>query len=192
MFVGLTREICQKAWEIVEPSTAHAADMGIITDWAGTIVVLDPRNGDVLFQDRVRRPHPKADTIDEIALAKAKVSWDTGLTSRQVQQNAPHLYRTGMTKWGGSAVENGLIVAFSGVQAVFDEAIAWSVLKWIIALCQHEMTKPDGVMASAVSFIGGVSPADIAMEFDAAGAEVEHRMAAGHNFVGHSTAHDIW
>jgi hypothetical protein len=70
-----------------------------------------------------------------------------------VQQNAPHLYQPGWTKWGGSAVEYKLVVAFSGVEAVFDEAISWSMMAWLLAMCRHEMTKPDGVMASDNAFL---------------------------------------
>jgi hypothetical protein len=153
MFTGLTEEICRQAWEIVKPSIAKAANAGIINKEAGTIVVLNPHNGEVLFIARVDDGYEDAGKYDVIARAKAVVSWETGLTSRQVQQDAPHLYHPGMTKWGGSAVENKLVVAFSGVQAVFDEGISWMVLNWIISICQNEMTKPDGVMASNNSFI---------------------------------------
>ncbi len=154
MYAGLTEEICTAAWDIVLTTVEYAYERGITNKLAGTIVVLDPYTGTVLFKCRVDQNHPDAEKYDEIALAKAQVSWETGLPSRQVQQEAPHLYRPGMTKWGGSVIENKLVVAFSGVQAVFDEAIAASMLAWIIALCRHEMTKEGGVMASDSSFIG--------------------------------------
>lgn len=50
------------------------------------------------------------------------------------------------------------MVAFSGVQAVFDEAIAGTMLRWIVALCQDEMTREGGVMDSDTSFIGELPP----------------------------------
>lgn len=155
MFAGITAEICRVAWQICLPSVTTAANMGVTNKRAGTVVVLDPWSGDVLFQARVDDDHPDKEKYDEIALAKAVVSWQTGLDSRKVQQDAPHLYQPGMTKWGGSAVENKLVVAFSGVQAVFDEGISWMMLNWIISFCQNEMTKQDGVMASEGSFIEG-------------------------------------
>lgn len=158
MYAGLTYEICAKAWDTVLPSVNNAFDRGITNKEVGTIVVLDPSSGLVLFQRRVYENHPDAKKYDQIALAKARVSQETGLPSRQVQQEAPHLYRPGMTKWSGSVVEHKLVVAFSGVQAVFDEAIAASMLAWIIALCRHEMTKEGGVMASDSSFIGEAIP----------------------------------
>lgn len=97
MFTGLTREICETAWEICLPSLAQAAKLGVSNKLAGTIVVLDPWTGECLFSGVVDLDHPDKLKYDEIALAKARVSWETGLTSRQVQQDAPHLYRPGMT-----------------------------------------------------------------------------------------------
>lgn len=179
MFTGLTPSICKEAWNVARASAVFAAAAGITNHEAGTIVVLNPADGTVLFQERLAVGGPNPERYDTNALAKAQLCWKTGLPSRVVQQSAPHLYRPGMTKWGGGVVENGLVVAFSGVQAVFDEAIAWSVLAWIVAMCQDEMTKPGGVMDEESSFIGGMSPDEIAMAFDAAGAEAERRMA-GH------------
>lgn len=160
MFTGLNAEICRDAWVMCNASIVAAAHLGTTNKLAGTIVVLDPWSGEIMFQARVddRRPlkpeyEEVAQKYDAIALSKARVGWQTGLTSRQVQQDAPHLYLSGMTKWGGSAIENKLVVAFSGVQAVFDECIAWNMLKWIIAICQNEMTKPDGIMASESAYI---------------------------------------
>lgn len=155
MYAGLTRDICMQAWEIMLPSIVQAAATETINKEAGTLVVLNPWNGEVLFMGRVDDNHPHREKYDEIALAKARVSWETGLSSREVQQNAPHLLKPGMTKWGGSAIEFKLVVAFSGVQAIFDEAISWSVLAWILGICRNEMTKEDGVMMSDESFIMG-------------------------------------
>jgi len=154
-FTGINKEICQTAWDLALPSVRRAAQAGVVNKLAGTIVVLHPKTGELYFVSLINLGHPDAAKFTGIAEAKAKVSWETGLPSRVVQQSAPHLYQPGWTKWGGSAVENGLVVAFSGVQAVFDEAISWQVLKWIVALCQHEMTKEQGVMASGSSYIDG-------------------------------------
>lgn len=159
-YVGLTDTICQVAWEIIKPSIIRAAELNVTNKLAGTIVVLEPWTGDVLFQARVDNDHPDAEVYDKIALTKANVTWATKLPSRVVQQSAPHLYLVGMTKWGGAVIENGLVVSYSGVQPVYDEANSWSQLKWIIALCQNEMTKPGGVMETDGSFIGDLPPVD--------------------------------
>ena len=153
MYSGLSTDICRQAWEIVLTSIEQGAASEVLNKQAGTIIVLDPYTGEVIFRDRVDENHSDSGKYDQIADAKARVSWETGMPSRTVQQDAPHLYKPDMTKWGGAVVEHKLVVAFSGVQAVFDEAIAWSMLAWIFALCRNEMTKPDGVMASDSSYI---------------------------------------
>lgn len=159
-YTGLTTEICKKAWDIVSVTADAAHEDGVTNKFAGTIVVcglpgtFPDCDFDVVFMADAAPDHPSREKYAEIAVEKATVSQKTGLPSRKVQQDAPHLYRPGMTKWGGSVIENGLIVAFSGVQAVFDEAIAGTMLRWIVALCQNEMTMPGGVMESESSFIG--------------------------------------
>lgn len=160
-FAGVTTEICEIAWELTLPSLTKSSDIGVTNKPkpTGTVVVLDPRTGAVLFQARANEDHPDAEKYDEIALAKATVTVETGLPSRKVQQDAPHLYEAGQTKWGGSAIQDGLIVAFSGVQAVFDEAISKNMIAWIIAICQDEMTRSGGVMDSESSFLGEGVPA---------------------------------
>lgn len=155
VFEGVSPYICQLAFEACRPAIQAAAEMGLINKHAGTLIVLNPSTGAVLFEEVIDETHPSANKYSEIAGAKAFVSWETGLPSRVVQQEAPHLYEDGMTKWGGAVIEHKLVVAFSGVEAVFDEAIAWMVLSWILGICRHEMTKPDGVMAADYSFIGG-------------------------------------
>lgn len=154
MFTGISKEICEMAWQIVLPSITRAAGIGVSNKLAGTVVVLDPWSGELLFTAQVNPEHPDAEKYDEIAAAKAAISWEAKLPSRKVQQDAPNLYRIGMTKWGGAVIENNQVVSFSGVQAVFDEAIAWSMLKWIVAMCQHEMTREGGVMERKSSYIG--------------------------------------
>lgn len=159
MYKGLGVDNCELAWKITEQTVLHAAKITVANKRAGTIVVCTPRTisgseFDVAYMANVAPDHPDSEKYAHIALEKAKVSWKTGLPSRKVQQDAPFLYTEGMTKWGGSVIENGLIVAYSGVQAVFDEAIAGTMLRWIVALCQDEMTREGGVMDMNTSFIG--------------------------------------
>ena len=168
MYNGLSEEICQKAWNITKQSVLFAHAGGVTNRYDGTIVVCYPRLADdsgmgmdfILIED-IDPESPDREKYERIATTKAEVSWKTGLSSRKVQQDAPFLYEPGMTKWGGSVVENGLVVAFSGVQAVFDEAIAGTMLRWIVALCQDEVTREGGVMDSDSSFIGGMSSEEL-------------------------------
>ena len=160
----LTPEMCHKAWYTIEVAVDAAADDGMINKFAGTIVVLDPTSGgnadsSVLFKKTLSRDHENAAKYEEFALAKARLSHRTGRSSRDIQVNAPHLFKepysheVGDLKWGGSVVREGLIVAFSGVEAVFDEMIAGWMADALIAMCRHEMTRPDGIMASDDSYI---------------------------------------
>lgn len=169
MYTGLTRGICATAWDMIVPAIGTAAQMDVTNKHEGTIFVLDPTKlfvgQEALPTDAVLYAEVVGGAENEkyttIAEAKAYVSWRTGLPSRVVQQQAPHLFVPGMTKWGGSVVRDGLVVAFGGVQAVFDEMISGWMADAIIALCRDEMTKPDGVMADSGSFIeasGHLSP----------------------------------
>ncbi|NTW62397.1 hypothetical protein HGB25_03250, partial [Candidatus Saccharibacteria bacterium] len=85
------------------------------------------------------------------ARAKAEVTWATRRPSREVQQTAPHLYEAEDTKWGGSVIREDLIVAFSGVQAIFDEMIAGWLADAIIALAREQM---ELIMAHDGSYVG--------------------------------------
>jgi hypothetical protein len=158
MYEGLSGSICETAWDMVLPAVERAAANGITDGHRGTIVVLDPT---VPYASGVAVPVIyRSDILDghtplysEFATAKAAISWRTGLSSREVQQTSPHLYRRGDIKWGGSVFRDGLIVAFSGVQAVLDEMIAGWMADALLGLCREAMTSPVGVMASGDSYL---------------------------------------
>ena len=63
-------------------------------------------------------------SYQDFAQAKARISWRTGLSSREVVMCKPHLLVKGDTILWGSVVFNGVIVAVSGVQPHFDEMFA--------------------------------------------------------------------
>ena len=155
-FAGVSPSTCATAWRLIQPSVDAAAADGTISRRAGCMVVLAPAPTpvDPLFVGVVSDgPDPELYLLH--ALAKAHVSQVTGLSSRAVQQDSPHLYHPGMTKWGGSVVRRGLVCAFSGVQPEFDEMFAGWMADAVIALCRHAMTRPDGVMDSSESFLAG-------------------------------------
>jgi hypothetical protein len=150
-FIGLTAEICSTAWEVIYPAIERAAAIGLTERRAGCMVVLPP-----VPATHVRTaegPEPmfvgllEGTTAPELysthARAKARVSWLTGLSSRQVHHTSPHLYRPDMTKWGGSVVRDGLICAYSGVQPIFDEMIAGWMADTVIAYCRYAMSPPE-------------------------------------------------
>lgn len=160
MFTGIDEDICAYAWELLQPSIKNLAEFGVTNKHAGVVIVLDP---DEPYSDSIGIPILFGDSVsdqdyekyNEIACAKALVSWRTGLPSSLVQTEFPYLYREGDTKWGGSTVDaGGLVVAFSGVQAVYDELISEWMASTIRALCRNEMTRPGGVMEHDSSFLG--------------------------------------
>ncbi len=149
----LTGKMCLKAWEAVEAAVVVAADTGIANKCAGTVVVLDPQTDEPLFAADVDVKHPDAEKYRVIAHAKAELSARTGMSSRDVQQNAPHLYEDGDVKYGGSVWRDGLVVAFSGVQAVIDEAFAGMMADLLVGMCQDKVTRKGGIMDSDLIFI---------------------------------------
>jgi hypothetical protein len=173
-FTGLTNEMCVNAFEIACNGLYVAYDLGVANKYAGTIVVInpfilpsssDPSMVDLdevrraaLFISRVNEAHADVEKYDELALVKARDMWVLnhffGITSnRDIQQNYPHLYRPGMTKWHGGTCRDGIVIGFSGVQGNYDEAMVEMVSTWLTAMCREEMTKPDGVMASDSAYI---------------------------------------
>ena len=173
-FTGLTEALCERAMCIIRPSMYGAMDDAIVKRHQGCLVVLDPKvprepkyktwsldpqdpfEELVLYQRHIGYARDWDGPYDKVARAKAYASWKTGLPAQLIQQWAPYLYEEGWTKWGGSDVGNGgLVVAFSGVEAYFDQMFAEMMLAAIKAVCLHELFKPDGVMANPdITFLG--------------------------------------
>ncbi|MDQ3123248.1 MAG: hypothetical protein M3Q14_01005 [bacterium] len=133
MFAKIDVRICADAWAMIFPAIRQKFTNDVIDKLRGAIIVLDPRPPE---EDHANEKYPVlyqativSSATDEkyvrIATSMALASLKTGLPSCRIQQEYPNLYEEGDTKWGGSTVDpDGLIVAFSGVQAVFSEMIA--------------------------------------------------------------------
>jgi hypothetical protein len=149
----LSYPLCCVAWEMTQTAVKWAAEVGITNKLNGTLVVFTPDSEVPFFRiNLIRDADPK---YFDIATRKGIVSLRTGLPSSMVQTQYPYLYKEGDTKWGGSTVmPGGVVVAFSGVQAVFDEMIAEWMASAIRALSRNEMTREGGVMASESAIIG--------------------------------------
>ncbi len=76
---------------------------------------------------------------DEIATSKASITGRTGLPSRIVQLEKPHLLLPGDTLYWGSWIEGDYLVAASGVQSYFDEY--FSKMALYLALAMNENTR---------------------------------------------------
>lgn len=174
-YPGITSQSCADAFRIACRSLSEAADMKVANKYAGTLVVVNPFavpssfdpskvgleevRQSALFERRVREDYEDAAKYDVIALTKVRDLWvlrhllGPNFTGRDIQQNFPHMYRSGMTKWHGGICRAGVPMAFSGVQGNFDEAFTMTVAVWLEAGAREEMTRIGGVMAGQSSYI---------------------------------------
>ena len=110
------------------------------------IVVLDP-NGEILLERGIGPEATNAEFAENmqafgaVARSKAAIHYRTGRPSREVHDRAPHLLLVGDTVYGGSASYEGLIVAGSGVQDYFDEAISALLAATLWGLIKEQQAK---------------------------------------------------
>lgn len=123
----LTESIAQEAIGMVYPMFQAAAQKKQVKRDQLHIVVMNPcltYDSGASFQDAILveagwgNPPEK---YQAIAFQKAEVSWRTGLPSLIVQQVYPYLLTASNTKWGGSWVHQGIVVACSGVEEFMDQ-----------------------------------------------------------------------
>lgn len=145
MFSGLTRELVSEAVEILRP-TIEAFLQSTRTGGRPNLhlVVLQPGEAVFLYETSFgNNPRTWKHDFDDFARAKALICQRTGLVGRTVLNDAPWLLKKGDTRYVGGVIENGLVVAVSGVQDHFDEMISWLVLSTIQGLCRDEVAKID-------------------------------------------------
>lgn len=105
------------------------------------MLVLKPGTEEVLFErtfgadDSDDWDHP----YDKIALSKAQICQRTGISSRDVRNDAGWLIETGDTLYVGAVIENGLVVGASGLQDHFDEMVCRVIIATIQALVRHQI-----------------------------------------------------
>lgn len=120
------------------------------------IVIMDPGKpfgSGVTFEDAILCNLSYGNPSEEyalIALEKAEVTWRTGLPSHVVEQQAPHLLKARNTKWGGSAIHEGIVVACSGIEWYLDQLFSQIIAATCAALAIGEMEK---VMKSDATFM---------------------------------------
>jgi len=114
------------------------------------IVVLDPlapHDGGferaILHEHSINRERWDADYA-AFARAKAQLSWRTGMDSHRVQALAPHRLEPGDTLLWGSVCLDGIVVAVSGMQAWYDEALALTVAAFLRALAKGRAVRAAG------------------------------------------------
>lgn len=138
----LDRALAEQALDLAQPLIEHAiAQPGISGERVLHVVVADP-DGRASFDEAVLAersfgaPPPWGADYRGFARAKARLAWRTGLDTRLVHQQSPHLLRAGDTLLWGSALREGILVASSGAHPWFDEALCGSVLELLRALAQ--------------------------------------------------------
>lgn len=139
-----TEELAREAVGLVVSAIANA---GIVfakrSD--GHLVILDPHvsrdvEPRILYEMSFGNPKRWEHPYDEIARAKARLSFRTGQNTRIVATEEPWLFREGDTKYVGSVVSgpsNLLVVAFSGAEDYVDEMYSHWVAAAIQAVCRR-------------------------------------------------------
>ncbi|AJC22391.2 hypothetical protein [Pandoraea pulmonicola] len=150
------REAAIEALELLMPTLLSAMHNDTVSQSGCLhIVVMDPAMGpDVAtFEESIlyelSLPDRKQWDADygAYARAKARVSWLTGKDSRVVQLCEPHRLRRGDTNLWGSVAQHGIVVAVSGAQPHFDEALAGCVAHCLRAVAQHRANRTSETLA---------------------------------------------
>ena len=106
---------------------AEAAPLPILFEWYS--------------EDRANWPDWDGMKFDDFAKAKARITWRTGKSSREVALMQPYLLKTGDTSLWGSDITNGVISAASGVKPNFDEMFSRINNAAMIAEAHHYADK---------------------------------------------------
>jgi len=116
----------------VRPSIQHAINKENVNKSHMHVVVLQPgvpyvEGADlpILFEVSFGEMEDwEVKSYKECAYGKARLSWRTGLSSREVVLTKPHLLLPGDCRLWGSSVYGGVVTGISGVQPFFDEMFA--------------------------------------------------------------------
>lgn len=135
----LTKNLAEQAFDLVRPAI-EAFLSSKFADGRRSLhlVMLKPGTMSILHEESFGEGEDKwRNRHDEIALAKARLCFRTGMVARTVLTDAPWLFEEGDTRFPGGVIENGLVVAASGLKDHFDELFSWMVLSAIQALCRE-------------------------------------------------------
>ena len=146
----LTKEVVERALGMIKPGIEALikSEKKVVL----YLVVLDPAESKagaktVLWEgaigDSDRKKWPR--DYCHFAHSKAELTLRTGLPAHLVLRNAPHLYREGDFKFGGSDIRNGIIVAASGLDWYLDLMISGAIAAmchgFVIGLSEKEYAK---------------------------------------------------
>ena len=143
---GADREMAMDAVDFVRPlleSALRAQSMG--QSGVLYVVVMDPtkRPGDCAFEQAILFEHgfgKERGAWDAdyawYAREKARLSWEFQRDSGVLQCSSPHLLQPQHARVWGSVWLDGIVVAISGLEPMFDEA-----LSGVIAMCLRGFAK---------------------------------------------------
>ena len=147
----LTEEVAQAALELVKPVFDGLVASGVTDDRVNLhVIVFQPGREDILAEASWGED-PSTWTLPYAAIAygKAKKVQQSGMVLRTLRNDAPWLYESGDVRYVGGVIENGLVVAASGLQDYWDEAISWMVLSAIQGFCRGHVAN---ISADAPAF----------------------------------------
>lgn len=154
----LSADVLKRATSNVRPAIIAMMASGMAKRSHLFVGITDPllRPGDrrgfedaIIYAESMGNPDNWQYPYEDIAKSKGRISWETGLPSQIVQERDPYLLRPEDTPYFGTAVQNGLVVFVSGVEAFNDQLFAeWyasAVRAESIRLRLHMMEKAPGI-----------------------------------------------
>lgn len=146
--VSLDLEMAETAASNVAVMLGALAERGMVKGFMGHFVIMDPNLGpdDCTFEDAILHEgsfvddaYPWNHDYTKIARAKAKESWETGYSSRELMSLHPLLVADGDAPWAGSIVskyspDENFVIAFSGLPSEDDEWVCWMIESRLFAL----------------------------------------------------------
>lgn len=142
----VTRELARRALELTAPMIERARAQPLVVGSGFLyVVVMDPAMNPpgVEFEEAILYEQAFGDQSgwdaphDELARAKARLSWSTGRNGYDLHRLSPHLLCEGDSLLSGGICLDGLVVAASGALPIFDEVFATTIAMWLRALARE-------------------------------------------------------
>ena len=159
----MDKSIADLALDMASPMIDGLIEFEVINRGELCVIVgIRDQNGqlDVLSTKRVGDRQDWQEDYEKIAYFKARKMAETGLNSREAVLLHPALTSSGDgIHWGGVTRDN-VIVACSGVQPYFDEAISQAVLSLCLAIIEDKVVHSRQAAMAANGFIHHELPSD--------------------------------
>lgn len=128
----------------IEPTIRHL--LSRFSRTSAHVVILDPTKPydpeaelPILLQRTfVRPPNEESALYQDLARNKANISWRERMSTRDIGENAPYLYRQGDTKFPGGVFFNGAVAGVSGLPWEYDDACGLSTIAFFWASVRRE------------------------------------------------------